>query len=178
MTLAPEQSTADIASTGLAALRARLAEEMAMLNLPARPWVQPWEGEAAPDADVLVIGAGMLGLCATAALRLHGVNSVLCLDRAPAGEEGPWVTFARMNTLRTAKTATGPALGLPSLTFRAWFVAQYGAAWDALDKIPRAQWMDYLNWYRAVLDLPVRNDSEVTGITPREDGLFDVSVRG
>ncbi len=43
-------------------------------------------------------------------------------------------------------------LGVPSLTFRAWWEAQYGsAAWDALDKIPRARWMDYLRWYRTTL---------------------------
>jgi len=181
MTLVPEHSAAgsDAAALGLEALRARLAEDMALLNLPARPWVLPWEGKIAPDVDVLVIGAGMLGLCATAALRLHGVESVLCLDRAPQGQEGPWITFARMNTLRTAKTATGPALGVPSLTFRAWFVAQHGtAAWEVLDKIPRAQWMEYLNWYRTVLNLPVRNACEVTGIVPRGDGLFDVAVAG
>ncbi|MGK9797804.1 FAD/NAD(P)-binding protein, partial [Salmonella enterica subsp. enterica] len=74
-------------------------------------------------------------------------------DRAPAGFEGPWATTARMETLRSPKQLTGPALGLPALTFRAWYEAQFGtAAWDALDKIPRLQWMDYLRWYRRVLD--------------------------
>ena len=66
-----------------------------------------------------------------------------CLDRGPAGVEGPWVTYARMETLRSPKVLTGPAAGIPSLTFRAWFVAQFGAAeWEALDKIPRVMWMD------------------------------------
>ena len=43
---------------------------------------------------------------------------------------------------------------LPALTFRAWFESQFGlAAWQAMDKIPRLQWADYLRWYRQVLGL-------------------------
>ena len=89
--------------------------------------------------------------------------SVVAYDEAPAGLEGPWATTARMETLRSPKQLAGPALGIPSLTFRAWFEAQFGrAAWEALDKIPRLQWMDYLRWYRRVLALPVRNGHRVT----------------
>ena len=44
--------------------------------------------------------------------------------------------------------------GIANLTFRAWYEAQYGAAsLETLGKIPRAMWMDYLIWYRHVLDL-------------------------
>ena len=101
------------------------------------------------------------------------------IDRAPAGYEGPWVTFARMDTLRSPKQLAGPALGLPALTFRAWFEAQYGRdAWDALYKIPRTQWMDYLRWYRRVLDLQVRNDTTLVALRPRDDGLLALDVRG
>ena len=40
--------------------------------------------------------------------------------------------YARMDTLRSPKTLTGPALGVPSLTFRAWYEAKYGLdAWEA-----------------------------------------------
>ena len=68
-----------------------------------------------------------------------------------------------METLRSPKQLAGPALGIPSLTFRAWFEAQFGRdAWDALDKIPRLQWMDYLRWYREALALPVQNGHRVT----------------
>ena len=67
--------------------------------------------------------------------------------------------------MRSPKQLAGPALGIPSLTFRAWFEAQFGrAAWDALDKIPRLQWMDYLRWYRQVLALPVHNGHRVTDV--------------
>jgi cation diffusion facilitator CzcD-associated flavoprotein CzcO len=82
-----------------------------------------------------------------------------------------------METLRSPKQLAGPALGIPSLTFRAWFEAQWGRdAWDALDKIPRLQWMDYLRWYRRVLALPVKNGHRVTDIAPRADGLVELEL--
>ena len=103
--------------------------------------------------------------------------SVVAYDEAPAGLEGPWATTARMETLRSPKQLAGPALGIPSLTFRAWFEAQFGRdAWDALDKIPRLQWMDYLRWYRDVLALPVRNGHRVTDLLPRGDGLVELGL--
>ena len=41
------------------------------------------------------------------------------------------------------------------MTFRAYYEARFGrAAWDALGSIPRTLWMEYLVWYRRVLDLP------------------------
>ena len=74
--------------------------------------------------------------------------------------------------MRSPKQLAGPALGLPSLTFRAWFEAQFGSAdWEALDKIPRLQWMDYLRWYRRVLALPVHNEHRITEVLPGADGL-------
>ncbi|MBS7781471.1 NAD(P)/FAD-dependent oxidoreductase [Acidovorax sp. CCYZU-2555] len=157
----------------LEALEARLREELALLNLPAKPWLTPRPGVR----DVLIIGAGLSGLCTAAALRFLGVNDVEVLDRAPAGLEGPWITSARMNTLRTPKEATGPALGVPSLTPRAWYEARFGAeSWDKVERIPRSTWMEYLVWYRRVLDLPVRNGVTVRAITPRADGVVEVQT--
>jgi cation diffusion facilitator CzcD-associated flavoprotein CzcO len=72
-----------------------------------------------------------------------------------------------MVTLRTPKHLTSIDLGLPSLTFRAWWEAQHGAqGWDALDKIPREDWMAYLRWYRRVLGIPVRNETRLQRIEP------------
>ena len=124
-----------------------------------------------------MIGAGMAGLTALAALKHLGVQA-RGFDRSSQGLEGPWATTARMETLRSPKHLTGPALGLPALTFRAWFEAQFGlAAWSALDKIPRLMWMDYLRWYRKLLDLDVLNDHEVLRIEPHADGLIELEMK-
>ncbi len=159
--------------TNLKALEQRLADDLSLLELPAKPWIPPRHYQQHAVHDVIIIGAGMCGLTAAASLRFLGVDNLLCLDKSPAGLEGPWLKFARMETLRSPKQLTGPALGLPALTFRAWYEAQFGnAAWEALGKIPRTQWMDYLAWYRKVLQLPVANQVEVTDIQSIEPGLF------
>lgn len=145
--------------TGLSALEQRLRQDLEWLEWPAKDWVPAREHRGERVRDVVVIGAGMCGLAAAAALKGLGLSNLTVLDRAPAGREGPWVTYARMETLRSPKQLTGPALGLPALTFRAWYEAQFGrAGWDALGKIPRTMWMDYLVWYRKVLRLPVENE--------------------
>ncbi|MBL6457707.1 NAD(P)/FAD-dependent oxidoreductase [Belnapia sp. T6] len=162
---------------GLPALEARLRQDLEFLELPAKPCVPRREAGGRPVVDVVIIGAGMCGLAAAAQLRLLGIDNLRVLDRAPAGQEGPWVTYARMETLRSPKTLAGPALGLPALTFRAWFEAQHGpAAWEALGKIPRGQWMDYLAWYRRVMGVPGENGVELRLLRPREDGLIEVET--
>ena len=156
--------TADPNIEGLEALNRRVARELELLTLPAAPWVPEREVGGERLLDVAIIGAGMAGLAAAAAMRNLGLN-VVNYDRRPRGFEGPWATTARMETLRSPKTLTGPALGIPSLTFRAWFEAQFGAAdWEALDKIPRLMWMDYLRWFRAVLNLDIRNRHDIAAI--------------
>ncbi len=148
----------------LAALEARLAQDLAWLDLPAKQWVAPLLHEGEPMLEVAIIGAGMAGMTAAASLTMLGIRARL-FDKAPAGFEGPWVTTARMETLRSPKQLTGPAIGLPALTFRAWFEAQFGhAAWEVLDKIPRPQWMEYLRWYRKVLRLDIRNEHELRSV--------------
>jgi len=165
-------------ATGLAALEAQLAQDLEYLELPAKPWVPEHTHGGAPVRDVVVIGAGMCGLAATAKLVLAGITNIVAYDAAPAGLEGPWVTFARMQTLRSPKTLNGPSLGLPQLTYRAWFTAQWGTeAWQSLDKIPKDQWMNYLVWYRKVLALPVRNNVRMTGISSIDD-LIAIDVEG
>lgn len=165
------------AADGLAALEARLREDLDWLELPAPSWVPARSVDAQRVLDVAIIGAGMAGLAASAELRLLGIDNQQLFDQAPAGNEGPWVTYARMQTLRSPKQLTGPALRLPALTFRAWYEAQFGREqWNALYKIPRAQWMDYLRWYRRVLDLPVRNETRVVKLHTRSDGLLELDL--
>jgi cation diffusion facilitator CzcD-associated flavoprotein CzcO len=166
---------------GLAALEERLKQDLAWLELPAKSWVPRRVVDGQAVVDVAIVGAGMAGLVASAILKRLGVDNQLVLDRARAGREGPWVTFARMRTLRSPKELTGPAMGMPALTFRAFYEAQHGKlAWQALDRAPRTMWMDYLIWYRKVLNLPVRNEVSVERIRVRSDDLFalDVSEAG
>lgn len=165
---------------GLRALEADLRRDLERLELPGKPWVpERAAADGRPVADVAVVGAGMCGLAAAAALRLLGVERVRVLDRAPAGGEGPWLTFARMETLRSPKTLSGPALGLPALTFRAWFEARHGAeGWERLGKIPRPMWMDYLNWFRRVMGIAVENGATVALVRPRGDGLLALEPAG
>jgi cation diffusion facilitator CzcD-associated flavoprotein CzcO len=161
---------------GLEALEARLQQDLAWLEMPAKRWVVERLQDGQPLLEVAIIGGGMAGMAAAAALRMVGVQAVI-FDRAPMGSEGPWVTTARMETLRSPKQLTGPALGLPALTFRAWFEAQFGSAqWDALDKIPRTQWMEYLRWYRQVLSLDIRNAHDVIRVTPRSDQCVELEI--
>jgi cation diffusion facilitator CzcD-associated flavoprotein CzcO len=129
--------------------------------------------------DVAVVGGGLCGLVTLAALKKIGIDNARAIDRAPAGLEGPWVTYARMETLRTRKEAAGPALGIPSLTFRAWFETQFGQeAFDRMHLVPRALWMEYLVWYRRVLGLPVVNEAAVKALHFRDDGLVEVAYGG
>jgi len=165
-------------SSGLSTLEARVKQDLAWLELPAKPWMIKKTLSGIPVIDVAIIGAGMAGLTAGTALSHLGIQPVL-FDRAPEGLEGPWVTTARMETLRSPKQLTGPALGLPALTFRAWYEAQFGSdGWASLDKIPRTQWMDYLRWYRKVTALDIRNEHHVLKITPRADHLIELAVQG
>lgn len=163
--------------SNLKALEARLEQDLGWLNLPAASWVARRPEHPRDTLDVAVIGAGLLGLVACAALGNIGIKKTRAFDRADKGMEGPWVTSARMQTLRTRKEAAGPALGIPSLTFRAWYEAQCGReAFAAMDLIPRQMWMDYLVWYRAVLRLDVENGTTLQSIALREDGLLDLSL--
>ena len=163
---------------GLAALQSQARRDLQYLNYPPADWVPLTSGpDGAPALDVLIVGAGMCGQTAAYALLREGVRKLRVIDRAPAGREGPWGTFARMPTLRSPKQLTGPDLGVPSLTFRAWYEAQHGAAgWEALYKIDRLDWLAYLLWVRAVLALPVENDTELLSLAS-QDGLFHAQLR-
>ena len=147
---------------GLKALENEAKRDLQRLNWPAPNWIPPIAGpEGAPPLDALIIGAGMCGQTAAFALMREGVRNLRVVERKPAGLEGPWATFARMDTLRSPKHLTGPDLGVPALTFRAWYEARHGTAgWTALYKIARLEWVDYLLWVRKVLGLPIENATE------------------
>ena len=164
----------------LAELNARVKQDLDYLNYPPANWspVLP-EVDGKPVSDVVIIGGGMCGLVTWFALNRVGIRNLRIVDRAARGKEGPWKTYARMETLRSPKNLLGPAHGMASLTFRAWYTALYGVpAWEELFRIPRPMWMDYLDWYRGVLSIPVENDTHVTRIVPRDDGLLELEVAG
>ncbi|MFK7891285.1 MAG: NAD(P)-binding domain-containing protein [Granulosicoccus sp.] len=157
---------------GLHALEQRLRIDLECLCYPPANWVPANSAEKSSRTDVLIVGGGMCGLLVWFALRSAGIGNVRIIDKSPFGQEGPWVSYARMQTLRSPKHLTGPAYGIGSLTFQAWYRAQFGAeSWDALDRIPRTMWMDYLRWYRHVLDIPVENNVELTQVVPDESAL-------
>jgi cation diffusion facilitator CzcD-associated flavoprotein CzcO len=151
-----------------AALASEVEAELALFTYPTQDWVRPIRGPAGePVHNVVIVGGGQAGLATAFGLRQERISGVIVLDENADGQEGPWITYARMVTLRTLKFLTGPDLGVPSLTFRRWHAAVYGeAAWDGLVRIDKADWMRYLVWFRRVLDIPVRNNVRVTRIEP------------
>src|SRR5947209_1011732 len=153
---------------GLVQLAAAARRDLARLNYPPSNWVLPATGPDRKTAlDVLVVGAGMCGQTAAFALLREGVTNIRIVDRAPRGLEGPWGTFARMETLRSPKHLTGPDLGIASLTFRAWFEAQHGeGGWRDLYKVARLDWLAYLIWVRDAVGIPVENETEVRRLFP------------
>lgn len=166
------RSTGETPEERLAALDAQVRRDLAVIDYPRHDWTPRLTRDGEPVLDVAIVGAGQGGLATAFALKRGNISNVRIFDRASRGGEGPWITFARMITLRTPKYVTGPDLGIPDLTPRAWYEARYGAeAWESLDKIPRGDWQSYLDWYRAVLDLPVENDRTFTHVA-WEDGLL------
>lgn len=160
---------------GLDELAARVRTDLESVDYPARPWVRPRRHDGEPMHDVVIVGGGQNAIAIAFGLRREQVRDVVILDRNPPDRAGPWVTFARMQTLRTPKTVCGPELGIPSLSVRAWYEARFGAgAWASLGKIPRAVWHDYVLWLRDTLGITVTADTEVDDIEPLDGGGFAV----
>ncbi|HSI01589.1 MAG TPA: NAD(P)/FAD-dependent oxidoreductase [Reyranella sp.] len=153
---------------GLEAAERIARHDLARLNYPSANWVPERFG---PDRqrvlDVLVVGAGMCGQTAGWNLLREGIRNIRVIERNTYRHEGPWNTTARMPILRSPKHLTGPDLGVPSLTFRAWYEAQHGRdGWEQLYKVKRLDWMDYLLWVRKVVDLPVENGVGLVEVEP------------
>ena len=163
----------------LAALEARVRADLERTAHPTSPWLTATRDPQGGTAlDVLIVGAGQSGLATGFGLLRSQVSNILLLDKAAPGREGPWRTYARMATLRSPKQFTGPDLDMPSLTYQSWHEAKFGVDdWRQLDLIPRQHWADYLDWYRRVTGLPVRNGYEVIDIAPSAGGLLAATVR-
>jgi cation diffusion facilitator CzcD-associated flavoprotein CzcO len=154
-------------STGSADAAAQ--ESLRLLGLDGNNWIAPRQGV---DHDVAIIGGGQSGVAIAHALRRTGVANVTVLDAGADDSASAWRTRARMRTLRTAKTISGPELGNPALSFRAWFESQYGAdAFDRIDRIDTADWADYVSWFRRQVGIEIRWGVRVENIEPTEAGL-------
>jgi cation diffusion facilitator CzcD-associated flavoprotein CzcO len=166
---------------GLDALAECVRRDLELIDYPRRGWLTPRRStEGAAAYDVVVVGGGQGGLATAFGLMREQVTNLIVVDENPMDRAGPWLTFARMRTLRTPKHVIGPDLGIPSLTPRAWFEAQHGAgSWESLDRIPRESWASYLGWYRRTLGIPVRADTRVGALRYRShDRLWEVPCTG
>jgi hypothetical protein len=163
----------------LTALEGRVHADLARIAHPETAWLTPRLGpDGRPALDVLVVGAGQSGLATAFGLMRSQVTNILVLDRSDEGREGPWLSYARMPTLRSPKHFTGPDLDVPSLTYQSWHEARFGEQdWRTLDLIPRELWAEYLLWFRRVVSVPVRNSCEVTEVGPAAGGLLALQVR-
>jgi FAD-dependent urate hydroxylase len=158
----------------LAELEQRVRFELDCLGYPARPWVIPRSRHGTQVHDVIIVGGGQSGISIAFRLLREKIGNVRVLDRNPPGFAGPWRSFARMHTLRTPKNVTGPDLGIPSLSARAWWQARFGeTSWDQLGRIPRERWHDYLGWVEKTVGITSAT-AEVTDIEPLDDGLLAV----
>ena len=167
-----------VMSSALTALEARVRDDLAKTSHPSAPWLEPKVGpDGQPALDVLIVGGGQSGLATAFGLRRSQVTNILVIDKAEEGKEGPWLSYARMPTLRSPKDFTGPDLDVPSLTYQSWHEARFGKEdWEALDLIPRELWAEYLIWFRRAVGLTVRNGCELLEIAPAADGLLAATV--
>ena len=133
-------------------------------------WVPDREGL---DHNVAIIGGGQTGCALAFALRRAGIGKVTILEAAPDEQRaGLWMNAARMNLLRTPKTLPGPELGIPALSFQAWYEARHGQeAYAAIDRIARTAWADYLRWYRTFLGISPRYGTRLERIEAIGDRL-------
>jgi FAD-dependent urate hydroxylase len=162
----------------LIALEAQVRSDLARTSHPNAPWLAPTPGpDGRPALDVLVVGAGQSGIVAAFGLMRSQVTNILVLDKAEEGQEGPWLAYARMHTLRSPKHFTGPDLDIPSLTYQSWHEARFGQEhWQKLSLIPRQLWAEYLLWVRRMVGLPVRNGCQLLEMAPASDGLLAATV--
>lgn len=127
-------------------------------------WVRP---RAGVDHNVVIVGAGHSGLGIGYGLKRKGVGSAVIIDQAEPGLAGIWRNIARMQQLRTSKTQAGPEGSNTLLGFRAWYETQHGPeAFDALDRVPRLDWADYLAWFQKTTAMQVNYRTRLIEIEP------------
>lgn len=156
-------------------LEQQVAREMETMRYPGKPWMKSPHGLDALGrdgkvVDVLIVGGGQSGLAVAFALKRMCIDNIQVIDQQPDGLEGPWLSFARMQTLRTPKHLIGVENGIPSLSAQSWYIARFGrSAWDQLYKISREHWAQYLQWFKEVTALPVSNETKLVSFALGDD---------
>src|ERR1700761_6381084 len=165
-------------TSALLALESRVRENLARISHPSAPWLEPKTGpDGKPALDVLIVGGGQSGLATAFGLMRSRVDNIVVIDKAEEAKEGPWLSYARMLTLRSPKDFTGPDLDIPSLTYQSWHEASFGKEdWDKLELIPRQRWAEYLFWFRRAAGVSVRNGYELLEIAPAANELLAATV--
>ncbi len=132
-------------------------------------WVR---ARAGVDHNVVIVGGGQSGTAIAYGLKRKGVGHVEVIDQAESGQAGIWRTIARMHQLRTPKTIPGPEQDNSMLSFRAWYETLNGPdAFDALDRIPRLAWAEYMDWFQQVAGVTVRYRTRLLEVEPQGDLL-------
>ena len=165
-------------NNALAALEAQVYDDLAKTSHPSASWLEPKTGpDGKPALDVLIVGGGQSGLATAFGLKRSQVTNILIIDKASEGREGPWLSYARMPTLRSPKDYTGPDLDIPSLTYQSWHEARFGKEhWQKLNLILRECWAEYLLWFRRATGLSVRNGCELLEIAPAANELLAATI--
>jgi cation diffusion facilitator CzcD-associated flavoprotein CzcO len=171
---APAPRSEPAAATGRAVaggeLDAQTSRTLRWAGRDPADWVR---ARAGIDHNVVIVGGGQSGVAIAYGLKRKGVGRVDVIDQAEPGNAGIWRSIARMHQLRTPKTMMpGPEAGNVALSFRAWYETLNGPeAFDALDRIPRLAWADYLAWFQEVTDTQVRYRTRLLEIEPQGDVL-------
>jgi cation diffusion facilitator CzcD-associated flavoprotein CzcO len=164
-----QTAAAPASAAGTRELEEQTARALRWAGRDPADWVRARSGV---DHNVVIVGGGQSGLSIAYGLKRKGVGRVEVIDRAAPGQTGIWRTIARMHQLRTPKTMAGPELGNPALSFRAWYeTLNSPAAFDALDRIPRLAWADYLDWFQKTTATTVRYGTRLIEIEPQGDLL-------
>ena len=113
-----------IKTSRLQKLEKRSAHDLSIISYPINCWIAlKFDEKGQRVLDVLVFGRGQGGLAIAFQLVRERVQNIRVIDAAEPGQEGPWLKYARMKTLRSPKEVNGPGLNIPSLTFQAWYEA-------------------------------------------------------
>ncbi|MGE4575241.1 MULTISPECIES: NAD(P)-binding domain-containing protein [Parachlamydia] len=161
-------------------LECQALKELKILDYPPRKnWLPSRKtADGQKIYDVVIVGGGQTAIAVAFSLIREKITNILIFDENDKGCVGPWLTYARMDTLRTPKYTLGPDCDIPSLTFQSWYEAIYGEdAWKEIQFIPRLDWARYLTWLQTFLNLPIVNNAKVGSLRwQQQDNCFFVPV--